>query len=77
MWQEENVRKKDALKRKKEPERSDGKGPDKKRRKKEWWEKNDPQRAQAEEDDDVQHYRAEVCTSPIVLDVHSDICMEA
>lgn len=55
------MKKKEALKRKREPEQAGvDKSGRKVRRKKEWWEKDDGQRRAVEDDDDIQHYRNEV-----------------
>ena len=54
------MKKKEALKRKAEPESTGRDGAPKKRRRKEWWDRVDGQRREVEEDDDVEHYRKEV-----------------
>lgn len=66
------MKKKEALKRKAEPEDT-GKQGQIKRRKKEWWDKLEGQKPAEEEDDDVEQYRKEVGESSLGnLDSYGD-----
>jgi hypothetical protein len=64
--QDENVKRKESLKRKAVPEKGAKDGAASKRPKKEWWDKDARGNQGYEDDDDVEHYRREVCALPPV-----------
>jgi len=72
--QDENVKRKESLKRKAVPEKGGKDGAPSKRPKKEWWDKDARSNQGYEDDDDVEHYRREVPPPLIALSRHPLLC---